>query len=92
LLLKICLKEKAATRIKIKVEKYFIRQTNNTDVVIGGVSALRDFSNTMISVATRAGMVTVHGQKLRIGRFDENEIEINGRIENVETSSTKRSV
>ena len=54
---------------------------------------LKEFTTEIISVSVGGAVVTVSGQKLKIARFDENEIEITGRIESVETSSTtKRKV
>ena len=46
---------------------------------------LRDFTPELISVGVGGGQINVTGQKLKIARFDENEIEVVGKIENVET-------
>ena len=59
-------------------------------VTIGGVKTLKDFLPEIVSVGvTGGGQVNVTGQKLKIARFDENEIEITGKIENVETIRAK---
>ena len=72
---------------------FFINQKNNTHITIGGVKILREFTNELISVSVGGIQINVTGQKLKIARFDENEIEVTGKIENVETiGSIKRSV
>jgi len=71
------------------MEKYFVRQKNNAAVTIGGVKILKEFTPEMISVGCNGAQINVIGQKLKIARFDENEIEIVGKIENVETTQTK---
>jgi len=54
---------------------------------------LKDFTTELIVVAVVGGSIHVTGQNLKIARFDENEIEIAGKIENVETvASGKRKV
>ena len=68
------------------MQAFFVNQKNNTHVVIGGVKVLKDFLPEIVSVGVvGGGQVNVTGQKLKIARFDENEIEIAGKIENVET-------
>ena len=75
------------------MDKFFVNQVNNTQVIIGGVRLLKEFTTELITVAVFGGTVNVCGQKLKIARFDENEIEIVGKIENVETiHSGKRKV
>jgi sporulation protein YqfC len=75
------------------VERFFINQINNNRVVIGGVRGLSEFTPEMVVVKVINGIVHVTGSGLKIARFDENEIEIVGVVENVETvSSRKRSV
>jgi len=72
------------------VERYFVNQKNNQTVVIGGVRLLTDFTPELIVVAVNGAQIQTTGQKLKIARFDENEIEITGNIENVETISTRK--
>jgi hypothetical protein len=67
------------------VPSFFVNQENNTHVTIGGVKALKDFMPDLVCVGVAGGQVNVVGQKLKIARFDENEIEVTGKIENVET-------
>jgi len=75
------------------VEKYFVNQKNNETVIIGGVRMLSEFSSEQIVVAVNGATVQTTGSALKIARFDQNEIEIAGKIENVETiPSRKRSV
>ena len=78
--------------IFICVDRYFVNQKNNSCVIIGGVRMLTDFSPEQIIVAVNGAQINTVGQNLKIARFDENEIEIIGKIENVETIlSRKRS-
>ena len=75
------------------MEKFFINQTNNAQIIIGGVKLLKEFSPEQITVSVVGGQVNVDGQGLKIAWFDENEMEITGKIENVETNcSWKRKV
>lgn len=68
------------------MQAFFVNQKNNSQVTIGGVKVLKDFLPEIVSVGVvGGGQVNVTGQKLKIARFDENEIEITGKIENVET-------
>lgn len=81
-----------ASRISIVVEHFTVNQTNKK-VVIGGVRTLRDFSPEMVVVSVPGATLEIHGNALKIARFNENEIEIVGEIENVATiHSRKRSV
>jgi sporulation protein YqfC len=67
------------------VERFFIEQKNNQWVKVGGVRLLSEFSPEQIIVKVRAGSVSVSGAGLKIATFNENEIEITGKISNVET-------
>jgi len=74
------------------VERYFINQKNNSCLVIGGCRVLSEFSPEQIVVLVSGAQIQTTGANLKIARFDENEIEITGKIENVETlASRKRS-
>ena len=72
------------------MQQYFLNQKNNNHVIIGGVRILKEFGAELISVGVGAGQINVIGQKLKIARFDENEIEITGKIENVETILSRK--
>jgi len=67
------------------VERFFIEQKNNQWVRVGGVRLLSEFTSEQIVVKVRAGSVAITGTKLKIASFNENEIEITGKISNVET-------
>lgn len=74
------------------MSNYFINQKNN-NVIIGDVKNLTEFSSENVSVNVGGATINVVGQKLVLARFNENEIEIAGKVENVETINTrKRSV
>jgi hypothetical protein len=67
------------------VERFFINQKNNDGVIIGGVRMLSEFSPLQIIVGVPGANIVVTGEALQIARFDENEINIVGKIANVET-------
>ena len=69
------------------MERFFIAQTNNNAVTVGGVRKLAEFDRSRIVLAVVGGLVTVLGDGLKIARFDENEISISGRISSVETAT-----
>ena len=52
---------------------------------------LSEFTPELIIVAVNGAKIQTTGQNLKIANFSENEIEITGKIENVETIG-KRSV
>ena len=53
---------------------------------MGGVKKLAEFDRSRVVVAVVGGLITVLGDGLKIARFDENEICIEGKIANVETT------
>jgi len=69
------------------VERFFINQTNNNGVTVGGVRKLAEFDRSRVVVAVSGGLITVLGDSLKIARFDENEISISGKIASVETAA-----
>ena len=70
------------------MKDFFIHQNQNRDVLIGGVVSLMDFSVDKIIVHVKGGLIEVVGNNLVIGRFDENEITIIGKISGVMTNVT----
>jgi len=75
------------------MERFFVNQINNVNVTVGGVKMLKEFTTEQIVIAVSGALVSVTGHSLKINRFDENEIEVTGKIENVETvSSGKRKI
>ena len=71
------------------MERFFINQQNNNSVIVGGVRLLLEFSSAQIVVGVIGAQVVITGDKLKIARFDENEICIAGKITNVETVNRK---
>ena len=67
------------------MERFFINQKDNSNVIVGGVKVLSEFSSEQVVVGVIGARVVVTGEKLKIARFDENEICVSGRILNVET-------
>ena len=68
------------------MERFFINQKNNNSVVVGGVRVLTDFSPEQVIVRVPGAQVVVTGEKLKIARFDENEICVTGKVLNVGTN------
>ena len=68
---------------------FFINQTGQRSVLVGGVRSLLEFGLERVVLSVPGAVVEVCGEKLGIGRFDQNEITVTGRIESVTT--TKRS-
>jgi len=71
------------------VKDFFIHQNQNCEVTIGGVVSLMDFCIDKIVVRVKGGLIEVVGNNLVIGRFDENEITIIGKICGVLTNVTR---
>ena len=67
------------------MERFFINQQNNNSVVVGGVRVLSEFSPEQVIVRVTGAQVVITGERLKIARFDENEIQVSGKISNVET-------
>lgn len=70
------------------MKDFFIHQSKNHSVVVGGVTSLMDFTTEEIVVRVKGGFVSVKGSNLVIQRFDENEIVIVGKICEVITNVT----
>jgi len=70
------------------VERFFVNQINNNQVVVGGVRKLAEFDQARVVVAVVGAQIVVCGNGLKIARFDENEICIEGKIDGVETHSS----
>ena len=67
------------------MERFFINQKNNEHIVVGGVRFLAEFSRERIVLNVVGAQVLICGERLKIARFDENEICVTGKISNVET-------
>ncbi len=68
------------------MKDFFINQSKDQNVLIGGVTSLMDFTSNEISVRVKGGYILINGDKLLIERFDENEIFIKGKIHGVTTN------
>ena len=62
------------------MKDFFVHQNQNCEVVVGGVVSLMDFSVDKIVVRVKGGLIEIVGKELVIGRFDENEITVVGKI------------
>ena len=62
------------------MKDFFVHQNQNCEVVVGGVVSLMDFSVDKIVVRVKCGLIEIVGKELVIGRFDENEITVVGKI------------
>ena len=74
------------------MERFFVSQKNNNSVIVGGVRVLAEFSPTQVIVGVTGARVIINGDKLRIARFDENEICVSGKIAGVETETARSQV
>ena len=70
------------------MEKYFVNQRNHNSVTIGGVRRLKEFSPTELIIGVAGAEIRVIGEKLKLASFHQNEINIAGKISNVETIKT----
>ena len=69
---------------------FFVTQNGVGAATIGGVRLLKDFSDAQIVVSVTGGSVEITGSNLEIARFDENEIQVTGKIEGITTHRSKR--
>jgi len=70
------------------MERYFINQKNHTTATIGGVRRLKEFTPELIQVGVFGADIRIVGEKLSIASFHENEINVTGKIANIETIKT----
>lgn len=70
------------------MKDFFVHQSQDCNVVVGGVMSLMDFAVDKIVLRVKGGLIEITGQKLVIERFDENEITIVGKINGVLTNVT----
>lgn len=68
------------------MKDFFVHQNQDCEVAIGGVVSLMDFSVDKIVLRVKGGLIEVLGKNLVIGRFDENEITVIGKICGVMTN------
>ena len=65
------------------MERFFINQRNNESIIVGGVRLLLEVSSEQILLSVAGARVEISGTRLKIARFDENEICIVGKISGV---------
>ncbi len=68
------------------MKDFFVHQSQNSEVAVGGVISLMDFAVDKIVVRVKGGLIEIVGKNLVISRFDENEIQITGKISGVLTN------
>ena len=68
------------------MKDFFVHQKQDCEVLVGGVISLMDFAIDKIVVRVKNGLIEINGKNLVIGRFDENEITIVGKISGVLTN------
>lgn len=68
------------------MKDFFIHQNQDNNVIVGGVISLMDFAADKIVVRVKGGLIEVNGSNLVIQRFDENEINVVGKIHGVLTN------
>ena len=70
------------------MERFFVNQRNHNALTIGGIRKLKEFTTTELVVGVAGAEIRVTGEKLSIASFHQNEINIAGKIGNVETVKT----
>ena len=68
------------------MKDFFVHQNQDSNVLVGGVVSLMDFAVDKIVLRVKGGLIEINGKNLVIGRFDENEITIVGKISGVLTN------
>lgn len=68
------------------MKDFFIHQSQDCKILVGGVMSLVDFAIDKIVVRVKGGLIEINGKNLVIQRFDENEITVIGRINGVATN------
>ena len=59
------------------------RSTNGMSVILSGVIGISDFSDSSIHLLSHSGRIVVNGQKLFICVYENNSVEIVGKVEGV---------
>lgn len=70
------------------MQKFFVNQINGNQIIIGGVKKLTEFDRSRVVVSVIGAQIVISGNGLKIARFDENEICIEGKIAGVETHAS----
>lgn len=74
--------------IQIVVQRFIVNQINSNQIMVGGVKKLAEFDRSRVVVNVAGAQIVISGDGLRIARFDENEIYIEGKIAGVETHAS----
>ena len=69
---------------------FFVNQREDRSVIIGGIRLLAEFSHELVEFKIKGGTVKIEGERLRIERFDMNEVEVVGKINSVTTERAGR--
>ena len=59
------------------------RSTKGMSVILSGVIGISDFSDSSINLLSHGGRIVVNGQKLFICVYENNSVEIVGKVEGV---------
>ena len=59
------------------------RSTRGMSVILSGVIGISDFSDSSIHLLSHGGRIVVNGQKLFICVYENNSVEIVGKVEGV---------
>ena len=59
------------------------RSTKGMSVILSGVIGISDFSDSSIHLLSHGGRIVVNGQKLFICVYENNSVEIVGKVEGV---------
>ena len=59
------------------------RSTKGMAIVLSGIIGVSDFSDNSIGLRSHGGRIVVNGEKLFINVYENNSVEIVGRVEEI---------
>ena len=69
-----------------KIRTFYLEATKSTNgmtLILGGIIGVSDFSDEQIVLLSHGGRITVSGKKLFINVYENNNVEIAGKVEAV---------
>ncbi len=59
------------------------RTAGGMSIIVGGIMSVTDFSEETVSLAGHTGRICVNGKRLSISVFENKNVEIKGRVEEI---------
>ena len=59
------------------------RTAGGLSVIVGGIISVTDFSEETVKLAGHSGRVSVNGKRLSMSVFENKNVEIKGRVEEI---------